>query len=737
MNKLFPILFLFVFIFIFFWQFFFKGLLPIPSDTIVGLYHPFRDFYADKFPRGIPYKNFLITDPVRQQYPWKNLTIEQEKKGEAPLWNPYSFSGTPLLSNFQSAAFYPLNLMLFTLPFNISWSIFIILEVLLASLSMFIFLKNLKLSDESSLLGSLVFSFSGFSIAWLEWGNILHTVLWLPLILFSIDKIFLGRKIIWSLLFLFSMCASFFAGHLQIFTYIFIVSFFYFIFRWFQKGKDKIRLYLFIFLSLTFFLFTFYQWIPALQFILESGRSMDQGNWQKLGWFVPWQNIVQFLVPDFFGNPTTLNYWGVFNYGEFIGYVGIMPLILALFSLFYKRDKNVFFFGSLFFVSLIFSFPTIFAKVPYILNIPLLSTSQPTRLLFLTDFSLSILCATGFNGLYKNRKGLLKIILAMTLFFTFVWILVIKNPNNIISTENIRVAENNLYFPSLIFVISSIVLFVKSKKINFKLISLAVILITVFDLFRFGWKFTPFTKIDYLYPKTSTIAFLQSQKGQFRIMSTDSRILSPNFSIVYKLQSIEGYDPLYIERYGEFVAALERDTPNINPPFGFNRIITPRNYKSELIDLLGVKYVLSLSDLSLDKLTKVFQEGETRVYENKKAFQRAFFVEETLLARDKQDSIRKIFDNKDILNKIAIVEDGNTSSWSVGKVQIQSYRENRIVLRTESKGVGFLVLMDSLYLTWRAKIDGKETKIIRTDYNFRGLVIPKGIHKVEFYVTLL
>src|SRR3989344_5465144 len=98
MKKLFSVLFLGLLTIIFFWQFIFRGLLPIPSDTIVGLYHPFRDLYAKDYPNGIPFKNFLITDPVRQQYPWRELAISIEKKLELPLWNPYSLSGTPLLA---------------------------------------------------------------------------------------------------------------------------------------------------------------------------------------------------------------------------------------------------------------------------------------------------------------------------------------------------------------------------------------------------------------------------------------------------------------------------------------------------------------------------------------------------------------------------------------------------------------------------------------------------------------
>src|SRR5258708_5057504 len=79
MKRFVPLVFLFVVVIIFFFPVF-LGKLPIPADTIVGLYNPFRDYYAKQYPRGVPFKNFLITDPVRQQYPWRNLVIDTYRK---------------------------------------------------------------------------------------------------------------------------------------------------------------------------------------------------------------------------------------------------------------------------------------------------------------------------------------------------------------------------------------------------------------------------------------------------------------------------------------------------------------------------------------------------------------------------------------------------------------------------------------------------------------------------------
>ncbi len=381
-RKIIPYFAIFVLVGIFFWQFFAKGLQPIPADTIIGLYHPYRDLYAKDYPNGIPYKNFLITDPVRQQYPWKKLSIEKLKQSEIPTWNPYSFSGTPLLANFQSGVFYPINIILFILPLNYSWSLFIILQPLLGGIFLFLYLRNLKLDSYSSFLGSIIFSFSGFFTTWLEWGNVLHTSLWLPLILLSIDKISFDKNIkkivIWSAVLIFSSVSAFFAGHLQTFFYLSLLSSVYLLIRIWQSKEIKKLGVVFLITWLITLLITSVQLISTLRFISLSARSLDQILWQKEGWFLPWQNLVQFIIPDFFGNPTTLNYWGVWNYGELTAYGGILSVILVIFAFIFRRDKKTYFFGGVFFISLLFALPNFVSKLPFIIEIPLVfKASEP------------------------------------------------------------------------------------------------------------------------------------------------------------------------------------------------------------------------------------------------------------------------------------------------------------------------------------------------------------------------
>jgi hypothetical protein len=64
--------------------------------------------------------------------------------------------------------------------------------------------------------------------------------------------------------------------------------------------------------------------------------------------------------------------------------------------------------------------------------------------------------------------------------------------------------------------------------------------------------------------------------------------------------------------------------------------------------------------------------------------------------------------------------------------QIKSYEPHRIEIEKRGTSNGFLVLSEIYYDGWEARVDGQPTKIYRTDYTLRGVVVPAGDHQVEF-----
>ena len=623
---------------IFFWPVWWQGKLPIPADALVGLYHPFRDYFSDRFPQGVPYKNFILTDPVLQQYPWKWLAIRQ-------LENPYSFGGyaADSIENIQAEVFYPLNIVFFIANnFSSAWTIFIIIQPILASLFMFWWLKNNGIKQLAAVFGGFVWAFSSFNLVWLEWGNIGHAGLWLPLALLAVDRITKGKKeegrrkrAPWHVALQFSLVSSFLAGHWQITLYLLAAVSLYIVIAIVKRSNlaaarlDLNRLSMFFVHCFLFFIFTFPQWLPAWRFIRESNRSVEQEDvLTREGFFIRPRQLVQLAVPDFFGNPATGNYRGEWNYSEQAIYIGIIPLILALSAVFTKQNKmlNLQRFGLLLTLAgLIFAVKNPIAGIPFRLNVPVWQDLQPTRLSYLITFGLSALSAIGFNEFIKNpRKLLPKVITILAILAILLFTLLVVSSK--FSPEDKLISQRNLIWPVTLlisfYILSGLFYLFENKKQKTKnkklqLFALCSLLFVISDLFRFGWKFTPFSPKEYLYPITPAIKFLQdNMRENDRYMTLDRRILPPNANIIYKLKSIEGYDPIYSKVYAHLITEMETGRNEVEPA-GFGRIIRPTNYKSPVTALLGVRYALSLSDLEEEGWVKVFQEGETRIYERR------------------------------------------------------------------------------------------------------------------------
>ena len=746
-----------VFTLILFSPFLLKGNLPIPSDTIVNLYHPFRDSLAKEFPRGYPSKNPLITDPVRQQYPYRVLAIEQLKRGVMPLWNPYSFSGTPLLANIQTAVFYPLNLLYWIFDSPIAWSLQILLQPLLAGLFCYWYLRYHSLEQKACFVGALCFAFSGFMTVWMTWNTLGQVALWLPLVLLSKDKLLNRFSLKWAAVLIFSETSTILAGHLQTALYVTGFTSTYLIIRGYQSSNSSLKI---TFKKLIPFLITgaivlvisSIQIMPTIKFILGSARNSDLSSWKRADWFIPWPNLVQFLVPDFFGNPATNNYWGVWNYAEFVGYIGIIPFIFSLSCLFFVHNKNLIVYKAGLIFSFIMAFPTILGKLPYQLQIPFISTAQPSRILILVDFCLAVLAAFGINDLLVNIQRKKQVYLKKLLFslggiavvLSITWISVLMTyykGQDIELIQKMQISLRNLVLPSILLFILSLYLVINLKFKHPKIFLLTTILLIgamSIDNARFFVKFNPFTEKNLLFPKTATTTFLQNNLNNYRFMSMDRRIFAPNFSIAYKIQSVEGYDPLYLNKYADVIGVWLRGKP-IVAPATFNRIITPQEYSSFWADFLGVKYIMSLKEEHNPKLKLVFQEGETRIYENTHVYPRVFLTTQVKTYQS-YEIIGQLFAQSELLksvafttNKKAYLEE-NKPLENDEVATLSKYSENQVIVAVQVNSDRILVLTDIYYPTWKVYIDDNPRELLEVDYLFRGVVVPKGKHFVRFQI---
>jgi hypothetical protein len=67
-----------------------------------------------------------------------------------------------------------------------------------------------------------------------------------------------------------------------------------------------------------------------------------------------------------------------------------------------------------------------------------------------------------------------------------------------------------------------------------------------------------------------------------------------------------------------------------------------------------------------------------------------------------------------------------------GPAEIVTEEPERVVVRARSTGPGVLVLTDTWFPGWKAKVDGRDVPVEQVNYVLRGVPIGAGTHVVEF-----
>ena len=733
-NKTWPIIVILALWLFFSFSYFFKGLVPFPSKYLVSFFPPWNASY------GMAVKNNAMPDVITQIYPWKKFTIETWKKGEIPLWNPYSFSGTMHAGNYQSAVFNPFNILFYLLPFIDAWSILILLQPLLAGLFMLLFLRELRCSQASSTIGSVGFMFSGFLVTWMAYGTLGFAVLFLPLILWSIRRYVKtespGAFSIGAL----GIACSFFSGHFQISVYVFVASLCYLLFETIQSGKRKQGILLCMMLCVGLLVSA-----PQLFLTYDAYISSVRAIQTQVKEVIPWQYILTFFSPDFYGNPVTRNDW-FGHYAEWAGYVGVIPLVLSFYAVFFSKHIEKKFFIVIFFTSFLLAYASPLSIALFQLKIPVLSTSAASRIIIISSFTLCVLAAFGFDQLIldwkkHDRKNKITFVVGLGLFLCAVWIvLYVLKP---LPPEQILIAKRNILLPTaLTIAVCGVIVFGFIQRWNsIPIASVVLIFLCCFDSYRYAYKWMPFDPKNLVYPPVKAITWLQKEISMNRVFGNIGNEVGSFFDIPL----IEGYDAMYQGRYGEFINAVSN---GIVSPGSRSVVQFDKNgrYALPALQLLGVKYILHrMSDgtniwafpywqYGDDEFKSLYRDEHYEVLEYVHVFPRLFFASSYVIRNGDQEIIdtlfQKDFDRRNtlVLEKKPVIEPG----YGEGTIKEISYTPSSVTVKVVNSVPKLLFRSETFDLGWKATVDDKPALVYRADYDFQAVPVPEGEHTVAF-----
>ena len=368
-----PLTMLIVLVLTFFWKVLLLGKVAFPGDILTGMYYP---WLSEKYSYavGVPVKNPMLSDPVAQDFVWKSLIAEAYRKGGLPLWNSYSYSGYPLLANFQSGALYPFNLLLVWFGDIWGWNWLMIAGVLGSALGMYLYLVKMKLSPMASFVGAVTYSFSGFAMTWMQFATGAQVMIWLPFLLLGVEMLVEGKRL-WMWL---TPAAVFFlitAGQAHIGIFSILAAIFYVGYRagWKRAGKFLAIMSLGVALAAP-------QILPTIKLSHLSIRG-DESYISAQRWgLIPAVQLVTGIANDFFGNPATGNHWGWWQYHETTFYAGVLAVVAITAGLLNWRNLGKFkFFWGLAIAGLALGVDWPLGRLIYRLNLPILATGSAGR----------------------------------------------------------------------------------------------------------------------------------------------------------------------------------------------------------------------------------------------------------------------------------------------------------------------------------------------------------------------
>lgn len=667
---------------------------------------------------------------------------------DLPLWNPYIFSGTPFLGNPTSSMFYPINILFLLLPVGRVFGYVFIIDSILVGVFTYLFARCISLNKFSSFISGTTIMFSGPLLTLIFPGHLVNfdTFIWLPLILLIFEKAVKKQKIIYAILAGFPIALTILAGAPQIAAFsLFAASIYYFLrtaafvpqinkFSYFRKA-----IIIFIVSIAVGFLLSAIQILPSSEFSQLSARSKGLGYEFASDFSLHPKQLISFVLPYFFGDPASGTYWGKGNFWSLNGYMGILPILLALIAITIKLKRLMAIFLVLGLFALLFSFGKYSFIFPFFYNyIPLLDSFRaPSRFLYIYAFSIAILAGFGAETLIQKLSLSKKTILSKTsLTFSlagtltlFIFLLVfikddIKLYEKYILNNSYAVGINHsilysqltqdLLIFSVILLIFNAILFLKIKnKISINFLKLSLVLIILFDLWIYNLKIISVKNITDIYRTADFISKIKKNINIFRIFDKEGFYLP--ITAKNKIENITGIHSLYIRDYRDFVWSIGKHENK-----AYESFFEIKNIQYPIfLDLLNVKYVIL----------------NHKIYENPNILPRAYIVPNAIVV-SKDKILNKLkednFDPKKqiILQKKPNVSLANSSSYK--EVGILHKEPNEIKLKTNLEEPGYLVLSEIDYPGWKAFDNGKELEIYNADYILRSVYLSKGAHDISF-----
>lgn len=547
------------------------------------------------------------------------------RSGHLPLWNPYLFSGMPLHGAAQAGLLFPLNWFYLIASPPVATNLMMLATYMLAALGAYLFARRTGAGLTGATATSLIWQFSAFMVEQVGHTNILHTAAMLPWVLWAVEGYVANRSRRRAVVLAVFVAVQIFAGHQQTSAYALLLTGAYSVVLLSASRAARSAYWSTLAILAIGLLLASVQILPTAELLRNSLRATASYDFFS-SFSMPPRFALTLFAPYLFGGGNGLTfrapYVGPSFFGEYVAYVGLLTIMLALIAVVLKRDARTKFWATVLVVCLLLAFGRFLPFHAYALvyYLPVLNLFRvPARHLMEVEFAFAVLAGRGITVIaaYRNRTdtALRKtIMIVATAVFVLACLTVTWwRPYNFhLGREApltlLRAPE--LFLPIVFAALSAFALWWFCRS-NLRRSSVCLLAVLLVDLVVYGqgsgWRTSSPGYDSDLWRRPATVEFLQRQgirEGSARILTEDQRFdpalpvpppappadwmlaLQPDIYMMNGIENAAGYDGFGLSRYSRLAGDMKvwgelTDAEQ-----------TLRSGSREL-DLLNVRYLLT------------------------------------------------------------------------------------------------------------------------------------------------
>lgn len=715
--------------------------------------------YRNAVPADLEPQNPLYSEIPIQSNVWYLLTTQSVKKGDWPLWNPFQFSGTPLMAGLQTAIFYPPRLVFLILEHYTALTVFVLFKLWLAGMVSYFVGRRLDFTISASRFLSLGHMLGGYMVTW-SYFPASDSLAWLPLLFLGLELLARKRYLSGFGYAYVSAVLMFFAGGAQHLTTGLLLGI-YFLIRLvgMRSVGDALRAGgLAISAGVAAIATCAVQLLPFFEFLDQSVSILETlfySNPQT--WHYPPSGLFALWTPRLFGTFYNGNFWGALNPAYLMMMYAGVPVWVG-FSLLLARPRLargwwcVAGLGVALLLGLLLALHV--PWMSWLYEIPPFDSVRPAYFVSLAAFALPFVASAALDALSRQKTlsfsvlaapaVLAALVVAASAFYLHqqqsilrMYEVIQSREGTLFSLKGLELwnvlpvatapvgafSQSELTRTALLFLLSIGALALLSVRRVPRPVAMSLLtLILAVDLIAASYNLLPTSPREDVYPRNEFIAHLQEYPHPHRINFNDLGVAG--YPTAFGLEECSGYDALTPARFWRTLPPLVERPELFDMLFAAPTIVAAKDESGEwnLPETAAIDTVLD----NVAVADNTIALPRARLVGAVKSFGSTDEMLEYMATPDFDPARLAVTDVPVEVN----LPEAETSV--AGAATITQWGWNEVTVEVEADKDSVLVLADCYYPGWKAYRDGAQVEVFPVYHLFRGVAMPEGKHTVRF-----